>query len=247
MQPEPLHGQKGRLLAVDDEKGSFGDLALHLVRLGVDVLFATAVDEAELLARQEGEQLRGAFAPAGASEDWLAGLIDAIGPHTAILPESIAVLGPRQEEDRCEQLRELGFRYRLWEPYEDRDLRFLGWALIWNTSDQNLRIDARVPTALPGKCFRRGDSREVLIGDLSVSGAYLEMQQPFPAGSMVRVELALPAGPVELRATVRWVSSPRGGSPIHRRGCGVEFLRPNPGARQRLEETLDEELARFFL
>ena len=245
--PELL-GPNGRLLAVDDEKGSFGDLALRLVRLGFDVLFATEADEAELLARQEGEILRGALLPSTVGDQRVADLVEAIGPHAGIGPESIALLGSRVDEDRIERLKALGLRWRLWSPYEDRDLRFLCWSLIWYGSDLSLRLDKRLPTDLQCVATRRGDSRDAVVGDLSSSGAYLEMPQPFPAGSMLKLELALPSGPIELLGMVRWVSATQGGPVFARaRGCGVEFTGHSREVLALLETQVATERARFSL
>ena len=53
----------GALLVLDSQKCSLGQAALALVRLGVEALYANDLDEASLLARQEGLRLRGALAP----------------------------------------------------------------------------------------------------------------------------------------------------------------------------------------
>jgi hypothetical protein len=244
----PLFIPQGRLLAVDDDKGSLGDPSLQLVRLGVDILLATEVDEARLLARQEAEAIKGVLIPSENSEERIDAVLDAVGPHTGLGPESIALLGRRLDEDRMWRLRERGLRFRLWSPYEDRDLRYLGCSLISAASDSNLRIDARVPTAIPAVAEFRGRAREVLVGDLSSSGAYLETEEPFPAGSMLHVEIALPGGTIRLRATVRWVVRPQQGpSSARAGGFGVEFLRPKPLHRSALLDHLAEEADRFYL
>jgi hypothetical protein len=248
MDTPELLGPKGRLLAVDDEKGSFGDLALRLVRLGFDVLFAAEADEAELLARQEGEILCGALLPSTASEQRVADLVEAIGPHTGIGPESIALLGTRVDEDRIERLKALGLRWHLCSPYEDRDLRYLCWSLVWYGSDLSLRLDRRLPTALQCVATRRDDSRDVVVGDFSSSGAFLEMEHPFPSGSMLELEIALPSGTIELRAMVRWVPPTQGGPVCKRaRGCGVEFTGHSRAVMALLEEQVAAERARFIL
>ncbi len=248
MDTPELLGPKGRLLAVDDDKGSFGDLALRLVRLGFDVLFATEADEAGLPARQEGEILRGALLPSTVSEQRVADLVEAIGPHTGIGPESIALLGSRVDEDRIERLKALGLRWHLWFPYEDRDLRYLCSFLIWYGSDLSLRLDRRLPTALQCVATRRDESRDVVVGDLSASGAYLEMSHPFPSGSMLELELALPSGRIELRAMIRWVSATQDGPVFARaRGCGVEFTGHSRAVVALLEEQVAAERVRFLL
>jgi hypothetical protein len=239
---------QGRLMAVDDDKGTLADPALQLIRLGVDVLLATQVDEAELLARQEGRRLRGVLLPSGSDDLRIDEVLEAVGPASGIELWGVALLGERLDEDRVDALRARGLRWRLWSPYQDRDLRFLGRSILWAGSDENLRLDGRVPTALPGFVGRRGETRGVLVGDLSPSGAFLESSHPFPAGSQIEVEVALPGGSVTLKATVRWVS-PRNARPEAGRnpGFGVEFLHPPKDAVALLLEHIDAEFKRFML
>ncbi|MGH0033298.1 MAG: PilZ domain-containing protein [Myxococcota bacterium] len=248
MPPVPLHTAQGRLLAVDDGKGSLGDLPLRMLRLGVQVLHSSEIDEAELMARQEGQAICGVLLPSQAGELHVDQAIEVVGPHTGVGADRVALLGPRIDEKVAERLRERGVRWRLWEPYEDRDLRFVGWSLVWATSDQDLRLDHRVPTALPAHAIRRGDRRDVLVGDLSASGAFLETRSPFPAGSQLGLEIELPNRAIEVTATVRWVSSVRrDGAPGGAQGFGVEFLDPPAVLRAALEEHLESETARFLL
>ena len=248
MSPTPLHRAEGRLLAIDDEKGSLGDLPLRLIRAGVDVHHTSEIDEAELLARQEGDGVCGLVLPSAAGERHVFEALEAVGPHTGLGPEGVALLGPRMDGRAIERLRELGVRWRLWDPQEDRDLRFIGWSLVWGASDQNLRLDQRVPTALPATAARRGDERDVLVGDLSPSGAFLETESPFPAGSRLGIAIRLPNRALELTATVRWVASGRAAlqTPLAT-GCGVEFLDPPPALRGVLAEHIESETARFLL
>jgi hypothetical protein len=242
-----LSAAQGRLMAVDDDMGSLGDPALQLIRLGVDVLLAREADEVELLARQEGRRLRGVLIPSVADDARIEEVLAAVEP-AGIELFGVALLGERLDEDRCDALRARGLRWRLWSPYEDRDLRFLGRSLLWAGSDENLRLEGRVPTALPGFAGRRGETRGVLVGDLSPSGALLESNNPFPAGSQIEIEIALPGGSVTLGAIVRWVAPPstRHGAGRNR-GFGVEFVNPRKDVVAQLLEHIDCEFRRFML
>lgn len=242
----PLHRPRGRLLAVDDGKGSLADVPLRMVRVGIDVLLSSEVDEAELLARQEGDGICGLVLPSAAGAPHVVQALDAVSPHTGVGPDRVVLLGPRMDERTADHLRELGVRWRLWDPLEDRDLRFIGWSLVWGNGDENLRLDLRVPTALPAQAIRRGDARDVLVGDLSSAGAFLETDAPFPAGSQLGVVIQLPNREIEVCATVRWVTG-RDLLPGRARGCGVEFLNPPHELRLALEEHLESETARFYL
>jgi hypothetical protein len=242
----PFHRPLGRLLAVDDGKNSLGDAPLRLIRAGVDVLLCAELDEAELLARQEGEGICGMLLPSAAGAGHVVHALDSVGPHCGVGPDRVVLLGPRMGEREIERLRDLGVRWRLWEPHEDRDLRFIGWSLLWGDGDQNLRLDQRIPTALPARAIRRGDERDVLVGDLSTAGAFLETDSPFPAGSQLGIEIQLPNRQLEVCATVRWVTG-RDLLPGRARGFGVEFLNPPLELRLALEEHLESETARFYL
>ena len=152
------------------------------------------------------------------------------------------------DEGRIERFKALGLHWHLWFPYEDRDLRYLCSFLIWYGSDLSLRLDRRLPTALQCVATRRDDSRDVVVGDLSSSGAFLEMEHPFPSGSMLELEIALASGTIELRAMVRWVPRTQGGPVCKRaRGCGVEFTGHSRAVMALLEEQVATERARFLL
>lgn len=248
MSPTPLHTPRGRLLAVDDGKGSLGDVSLRMVRAGVDVLHSSEIDEADLMARQEGKKVCGLLLPSAAGVEYVDQVLEVVGPHTGIGPDRVALLGPRMDPKCADRLRDRGVSWRLWEPHEDRDLRFVGWSLIWGGSDEDLRLDRRIPTALPAQAIRRGDARDVLVGDLSLAGAFLETKTPFPAGSQLGIEIQLPNRQVEVCGTVRWVASAQPDLlPARTEGFGVEFLNPPGELRDGLAEHLESERARFSL
>lgn len=247
MSENPFRPPPGLLLALDDPEGSLEELPLRLVRLGVDVLYSADDDEAELLARQEGARLAGLILPSASAEERLEPVLDRLKSHSQVVAERVAILGPRLDPPVVQRLRERGLRWRLWSPFEDRDLRSLGWSLVWNSSDQNVRLDARVPTALPAQVIRRGETRDVLVGDLSLGGAFLETEEAFPAGSSLGLVIRLPNQEVEMAAMVRWVSPPRREEASRAPGFGVEFTNPPPALRAALEEHLASERARFTL
>lgn len=247
MSPQSLHTAQGHLLAIDDGKGSLGDAPLRLVRAGVDVVHSSEIDEAELLARQEGMRISGLVLPSSGGVAHVEMSLEVVGPHAEIGPDRVALLGRRPDEATLDRLRELGVMFRLWDPYEDRDLRFIGWSLIWGGSLQNLRLDLRVPTALPAHAIRRGEERQVLVTDLSHGGAFLQTEHSFPGGCRIGVVIELPNEQLELPALVRWTRPRKEASPQLRPGCGVEFLNPPPRLRAVLKQHLEEETDRFRL
>jgi hypothetical protein len=238
---------KGLLLVLDLDKESFGELALRLVRLGVDAVLAAGLDEAELMARQEQIRIRGLLLPSEAEGHEIDRVLESIGAHAGVGAEAIAVLGPRPDEHRLAALRQRGVGLRLWDPVEDRDLRFLASSLLWLGSDEDARLDIRIPTALPGMATRGHDARTVTVGDLSPSGARIETATPFEAESQVDLEIALPGGTaVTVAGVVRWLVTDNShpGVPA---GCGVEFLEPSTAILLALAEHIDSERARFMI
>lgn len=237
---------KGLLLVLDLGKQSFGALALRLVRLGVDAVLAAGLDEAELMAREE-VRLRGLLLPSEASGEEIDRVMESIGTHVGVGAEAIAVLGPRPEEAALHALRQRGVGLRLWEPMEDRDLRFLASSLLWLGSDEDQRLDIRIPTALPGLATHRRDARTVTVGDLSPSGARIESAAPFELGSDVELEIALPGGSaVNVAGVVRWRVED-GSIGTGSNGFGVEFLEPSTAILLALAEHIEFERARFLL
>ena len=80
--------------------------------------------------------------------------------------------------------------------------------------------------------FRRdaaGSTLEIegTLEDLSVSGAFVGTKHPLPAGAGVRLRFSSPTAwePIEVGATVRWVSDGTGSEPV---GFGVRFESLSP-------------------
>jgi hypothetical protein len=240
--PETGTRPHGLLLVLDLGKESFGALALRLVRLGVDAVLAAGVDEAELMVREEEVRIRGLLLPSEATGDEIDRVLESIAAHAGVGAEALAVLGPRPDEGALQALRQRGVGLRLWDPVEDRDLRFLASSLLWLGSDEDVRLEIRIPTALPGLATHGRDARTVTVADLSPSGARIETAVPFESGSDVMLEIALPGGnAVNLAGVVRWDAA------APERGCGVEFLEPSTAILLALAEHIESERARFLL
>jgi hypothetical protein len=238
---------RGLLLVLDLGKESFGALALRLVRLGVDAVLAAGFDEAELMARQEQVRIRGLLLPAEARGGEIDRVLESICAHAGVGAEGIAVLGPRPDEEGLQGLRQRGVGLRLWDPIEDRDLRFLACSLLWLGSNEDQRLDIRIPTALPALATHRRDARTVTVGDLSPSGARVETAAPFELGSDVDLEIALPGGSaVTVAGVVRWQVEADPAEAVAA-GFGVEFLEPSTAILLALAEHIELERSRFLL
>lgn len=243
----PFQGPEGLLLTIDDAHTSLRDLPLRLLRLGVEVVHASEIDEAELLARQEGSRLCGVMLPSESAEALLDDVVARVAPHTGVRPDQVVLLGPRLGPEARNRLRGRGVRWGLWEPHADRDLRFMGWSLLWSGSDRNLRLEHRIPTTLLGRARCGGEVREVLVGDLSLGGAFVESGSPFRAGTRIELCIELPNRRVEIASRVRWVRRKSAKHLGRIDGFGVEFLDPPKELRSLLTEYLAGELSRFAL
>ena len=199
------------------------------------------------MAREEQVRIRGLLLPAEATGEEVDRILESIGAHAGLGAEGLAVLGPRPDEARLHALRQRGVGLRLWEPIEDRDLRFLASSLLWLGSDEDQRLEIRIPTALPGLVTHGRDARTVTVGDLSPSGARLETALPFESESGVELELALPGGSaITIAGVVRWLVSDES-DPAAATGCGIEFLEPSTAILLALAEHIEVERSRFLL
>jgi hypothetical protein len=219
----------GAVLVLDGGKGVLGEVALQLVRLGISTLYSNDLDEAALLARQEGRRVRGALAPSSTSPAQIDELLDAIAPHTSVRPGSLALVGPRPSDDDVATLLVRGLRWCLWDPSDAARLRLLASLVLWEGSEEDLRIDPRVPTALRSTLTVAGRGHAGQVRDLTTHGAFVEIASPPDPGRRLGIEIALPTGPIQLVASVCWTrAKPEAGPPPRPVGCGVAFTQPTP-------------------
>jgi hypothetical protein len=235
------------VLIVDGADGALGDAALQLVRLGVDAMYSNDVDEAALLARQERDRLATILVPANATPEWIEDLLSRVARHAGLGARQLAILGPQQDESWCQALKKKGIRWRLWAPFDEHGLRLVALAPM-SEGDDELRIGLRVPVALDATVLSGDESRQMIVGDLTTLGAYLDTRSPFPVGADLTLEIQAPTGPVEVRARVRWTNQSGEGSCARRHpGMGVEFVDPDRALCHRIQRILDEELKRYSL
>jgi hypothetical protein len=90
--------------------------------------------------------------------------------------------------------------------------------------------------------------KDVTVHDLSASGAYLAAQNPFLEGSAIRVDIALPGGPVAGKAeVVNAKTEDKPGRPDVPDGMGVVFTDLAPESEATLREFIRDQLRRFEL
>ena len=226
-------------LIVDDGENSLGQLALRILRLGVDVFYAKAGDEAWLLADQEAGRIRLLMFPPGIDLELVARLRDRLrDPRSA--PRTLVVVGERPDESRRKDLRECGVEWALWEPYDESALRQLLATALTASQGTELRKQPRLPTMLLARAFSGVHRKDVIVSTLSISGAFLETPHPFLEGTRITLDVALPEGQIVVKAEVVYAKSQRGPDPLNQpAGMGVAFRELDPRATQQLGGFLD--------
>lgn len=241
-------GEYGAVLVLDSEKCALGEAALSLVRSGIHTLYANDLDEATLMATQEGERLRGVMMSSNTTLRRIDASLEVLAPYCNVEAASVVLVGPRPADDMVAAFRERGLRWFLWEPHDAAELRFLATLAIYEGSDVDVRIEPRVPTALRGSITLAGRTRPVRVLDLNTGGAFVEVDGPPSPGRHLGLEIALPAGEVQIICYVRWVRArPTAGPPERPAGAGVEFKPPRDAESALLRAQMDAGLARYRL
>lgn len=183
-------------LILDSQASDLGRAAVRLLELGIDVLYAMDVDEAALLAQQEAERLGAVLTPAHFEPDFIDRLVSRVCIHLAAGPRSLVTVGLEPDARFVERLRDHGTEWCLWEPYTERELRFVMTAAMSTSHDGERRKDARIPTEIPTTVFMGRHRKEVTVHDLSLGGAYLATPHPFLEDSVLSLEIPLEGGTV---------------------------------------------------
>jgi len=235
-------------LILDSTNAELGRAALRLLELGIDVLYANDLDEAELLARQESQRLGAVLIPATFGLDRIEALVSRICPQLAAGVGGLVLVGLEPEPDFIALLRAKGVIWRLWEPFEERELRFVMTAAMAAGNGGERRKHHRVPTEIATTVFMGRHRKDVTVHDLSISGAYLAATTPFLEGSRLSFEILLPEGRVVGKAEVasaKTLDCP--GRADVPEGMGVVFTQLAPGSRETLDAFLQGWIQRFRL
>ena len=98
-------------LIVDDDKKSLGEVALRLLRLRIDIFYATHTDEAWLLAQQEAERIRAVLFPPSVDFEEITAIATSLRSQFLEIPRSLVVIGERPDEAVRRRLRMGGVVY----------------------------------------------------------------------------------------------------------------------------------------
>ena len=235
-------------LILDSANAELASAALRLLELGIDVLYANDLDEAELLARQESERLGAVLIPMTFGLDRVESLLSRVCSKLAAGPRGLVLLGLEPESEFVEVLRSKGVMWRLWEPFEERELRFVMTAAMATEHGGERRKDIRIPTEISTTVFMGRHRKDVTVHDLSASGAYLAATHPFLEGSRLNFEIPLPGGLVAGKAEVANAkTADNAGRADVPEGMGVVFTQLAPGSGDTLQAYLQGWIQRFRL
>jgi len=236
------------VLVLDEPNAALGAAALTLVDLGVDVLYTKDNDEAMLLCRQDTGRICAAVFSvpddADAAEEIASRLIRVVD----CLPAALLPLGIRPPDPVLTRLRELGVEWCLWRSWTDRELRLAAALALHAGNPGDVRKDCRIPVELEGVVGTASDKKQVTVWDLSVGGAYLEADEPFPDGTCVSIQIPLGQVDLEGKGVVSHVKTAgRPGRADRPVGMGIAFTGLSPASELGLAVFLDESLRRFRL
>jgi hypothetical protein len=235
-------------LIIDSEASALGSIAVRLLNLGVDLLYAADLDEAMLLAAQESQRLGAVLIPSSFEVDLVEELISRICSKLAAGPRALVVAGREREPGFVERLREHGVEWAVCEPYTDRELRFVMTAAMSTRHTGERRKHHRIPTNIETTVFMGRHRKQVVVHDLSVTGAYFATPHPFLEDSRISLEIPLPHGSVlgnGLVANAKTADKP--GRPDVPEGMGVSFNSLSPESCERLQEFIEGWIDRFRL
>jgi diguanylate cyclase (GGDEF)-like protein len=241
---EGLH-DRGRVLLIDDGDETLGLAALRLGRLGIDIHYAAAIDEAHLFVAQEGKGIRVIAAPPTIDFEGLKGVVEHL---TELCGERrrVVVIGERAEEDVRTTIREAGVDWVLWAPFNDVELRCLMKSAMALSGEIADRREPRVPVELIAN-ISSGTRRETaVVSSLSPRGAFIEISDPLPVGTSLRIEMAMPQDRFRGFARVVHVQHEDATRPYEPSGMGVSFFGSDRDTERILRKAVKELEGRYL-
>ncbi len=217
-------GEQSEVLVLDLGPESLGSLVLRIRRLRLPVLHARAPGEAERLIDAEGERIRAVLFHPELPEAERQGLMTQLRQQAFEGPPTLVVVGRPPSAEIRAGLRAEGLEQALWEPFDDRTLRFVVNEALAPPSARATREGIRVPASVMARVESGGRVRQVHTYSLSTTGAFLETPRPSVRGTRLGVEIPLPDGVLLAEAQVVFSNVPgnlqRPNLPL---GMGVRF------------------------
>ena len=211
-------------LCFDSDEDCLGEVALRLIRLGIDVVYARSADEAFLLAGDNGQQIRAVVVPPSVAMPDLERVLERISNQQNQEPVSVVVMGEKPAEEVRARLRLAGAEWAVWNTDDDSALRYAVNGALTLPSEVFERRETRVPTNLMASFWLDDARGDAVIYTLSARGAFLETPRPIPVSTRLQIEVWLPNVRFNTAAKVIYANVPGGRSraswPV---GVGVVF------------------------
>ena len=242
-----MTSKAGSALVIDDAGRGLGEVALRLIRLGIDSFYAADPGEAWLLAKQEAGRIRLVLLAPGLDLREFEGIVTELAERAPDLPRSLLVVGPRPGDERRGELRKAGIYWALWEPWDESALRMaLSGAMAALPEKSSSRRHPRFPTTLLARAFKGIYRQDSLVSSLSEGGAFLETPHPFEPGTRITLEIEVEDGSIVIKAEVLYIHEASDDGQVgHPTGMGVAFDELSGKARARLKRTLAAHQRRF--
>jgi hypothetical protein len=241
---ERLYERSALVLDGDDHR--LAEVSASLSVLGHQLLYADDLEDLVQLATEYRAQVGALLLPAGRTVEWWPAVRKRIVEPLGLAPRSVLPVGERIADRDAESLHREGLRWALSEPCTPWELRFAVTMVLAASDPGDLRLETRVPCAIPVEVTSHSRKTTAQVTDLSTGGACVQLAHPFAQETLVVLRGPLCGRPVSLPARVAWRSGPR--SPSWRdREMGIAFERIELAVLDLLRQEMQRSLDRFRL
>jgi hypothetical protein len=235
-------------LIFDPGQSRLGTEALGLADRGIDPLFTSDSDEAQLLALQESGRVGALVVPGATPLVVLDALMDRICPQLWAGPAAVVLVDPPADRALLRALRDRALSWALREPYDSAEFRFVVAAALATEDKLDPRSGLRVPISMPVQVEVDGVPRSGFVRNVSLGGAYIAIDTPPDAGTKIRVAFAIGDRPFETQADVAYCQAAgAAGCAVHESGMGVAFRGFDETERAALAAFISERIHSFRL
>jgi hypothetical protein len=233
-------------LILDGEDHRLAEVSASLSVLGHQLLYADDLEDLVSLADEYRAQIGALILPTVHAVEWWPAVRKRVVEPFGFASRTVLPVGPPIPESDVQALHREGLRWALWEPFTPWELRFAASMVLAEADPNDLRVETRVPCAVPIDVVADSRVSPAQLTDLSTGGACVQIAHPHARDMVVVLRGTIGGRPVSLPARVAWRSGPH--SPSWRdRGMGVAFERIDLGVLDLLRQEMQRALERFRL
>src|SRR5262249_34418703 len=152
-----------------------------------------------LLARERKDQVSAIVLPAARAAGIWPEVRRRIVEPLGLAPACALVVGQRLDAPDAAALHDDGLRWALWEPFSFADLRFGVSHALAAADPDDLRLESRVPCAIPVEVVAHGEVASARLTDISTGGSFVQLARPIREGSSILLRGQLAGRLVSLR------------------------------------------------